>query len=111
MYKNILFIGLIVVILFLLYKLYHYYQKQKFINEILEEWKKITNDGVVEQDEYTNFKGDYYLSNNSDDYYSHIHLIIVDNILKDKDKACDVINKAILMGSQIATELKDSFCQ
>ena len=82
MYKNILFIILIVVVIFLLYKLYHYYQKQKFINEILEEWKKITNGGVVIKDTETNFKGDYYLSNNSDDYYSHIHLIIVDNILK-----------------------------
>jgi len=40
MYKNILFIGLIVVVIFLLYKLYQYYQKQKFINELIEEWQK-----------------------------------------------------------------------
>ena len=86
MQKNILFIGLIVLVLFLLYKLYNYYQKQKFINEILEEWRKITNGGNVEQDNYVNFKGDYYLSINSDDYYSHIHLIIVDRIFKNPDE-------------------------
>jgi len=40
MYKNILFISLIVVVIFLLYKLYQYYQKQKFINELIEEWQK-----------------------------------------------------------------------
>ena len=86
MYKNILFIFLIILVIFLLYKLYHYYQKQKFINEILEEWKKITNGGAVIKDEDANFKGDYYLSNNLDDYYSHIHLIINNCSFKNHDK-------------------------
>jgi hypothetical protein len=86
MYKNILFIGLILVVIFLLYKLYQYYRKQQFINEILEEWRKITNGGNIEQDNYANFKGDYYLSINSDDYYSHIHLIIVDRIFKNPEE-------------------------
>jgi hypothetical protein len=86
MYKNILFIILTVVVIFLLlYKLYYYYQKQKLINEILEEWKKITNGGAVDKDTETNFKGDYYLSLNSDDYYSHIHLIINDIIFKNPE--------------------------
>lgn len=90
MYKNILFIILIVililVVLFLLYKLYQYYQKHKFINEIIEEWGKITNGGLIQQDKNGNFKGDYYLSiNNKSDSDSHIHLIIVDNIFKKKD--------------------------
>ena len=85
MYKNILFISLIVVIIFLLYKLYQYYQKQKFINELIEEWQKITNGGAVIKDDHTNFKGDYYLSNNFDNYYSHIHLIINDIIFKNPE--------------------------
>ena len=86
MYKNILFIGLILVVIFLLYKLYQYYRKQQFINEILEEWRKITNGGAVIKESDPNFKGDYYLSNNSDDYYSHIHLIIVDRIFKNPEE-------------------------
>ena len=86
MSKNILFIGLIVVVIFLLYKLYQYYQKQQFTNELIEEWQKITNGGAVEQDKYTDFKGDYYLSNNADNYYSHIHLIINNDIFKIPDK-------------------------
>ena len=45
---------------------------------------------------------------NFDAYFGLAYLF---NILKEKDKACDVINNAILMGSQIATELKESFCQ
>ena len=86
MYKNILFIVLIVVVLFLLYKLYEYYQKQKFINEIIEEWRKITNGGAVKKDTETKYKGDYYLSNNADNYYSHIHLIIIDRIFKNPEE-------------------------
>jgi len=82
MYKNILFISLIIVVIILLYKLYQYYQKQKFISEINEEWQKITNGGSVEQDKYTNYKGDYYLSDNANNHYSHIHLIINNDILK-----------------------------
>ncbi len=46
--------------------------------------------------------------NNFEAYFGLAYLY---TILKEKDKACNVINKAILMGSQIATELKDSFCQ
>ena len=87
MYKNILFISLIVVVIILLYKLYQYYQKQKFISEINEEWKKITNGGSVEQDKNNKFKGDYYLSDNANDYYSHIHLIINNDILKNPNKS------------------------
>ena len=90
MYKNILFIGLIVLVIFLLYKLYQYYQKQKFISEINKEWKKITNGGAVDKDTETIYKGDYYLSLNSDDYYSHIHLIINNNIFKIPDENNDV---------------------
>ena len=86
MYKNILFISLIIVVIFLLYKLYHYYKKQKLISEILEEWKKIPNGGAVDKDTTTIYKGDYYLSLNSDDYYSHIHLIINDIIFKNPDE-------------------------
>jgi len=48
--------------------------------------KKITNGGAVKQDSVLNFKGDYYLSDNTDNYYSHIHLIIVDNIIKNPDE-------------------------
>ena len=90
MYKNILFIILIVVVILLLYKLYQYYQKQQFINELIEEWQKITNGGNVKQDDHREFKGDYYLSLNSDDYYSHIHLIINNNIFKIPDENNDV---------------------
>ena len=86
MYKNILFILTVLLFIFLLYKLYQYYQKQKFIIEIIEEWKKITNGGTVEQDTENNYEGDYYLSINSDDYCSHIHLIIVDRILKNPEQ-------------------------
>ena len=90
MYKNILFIGLNIIVIFLLYKLYklyQYYQKQQYINEIIEEWRKITNGGFVKHDDYTEFKGDYYLSNNADNYYSHIHLIINDiNFTKPDEK-------------------------
>jgi len=86
MYKNILFILTVLLFIFLLYKLYQYYQKQKFISEIIEEWQKITNGGTVEQDTETNYEGDYYLSINSDDYCSHIHLIIVDRILKNPEQ-------------------------
>jgi hypothetical protein len=86
MYKNILFILMLLLFIFLLYKLYHYYQKQQFINEILEEWKKITNGGAVIKESDPIFKGDYYLSNNADNYYSHIHLIIVDNIFKNPEE-------------------------
>ena len=86
MYKNyiiyFLFLGLVI---FLLYKLYNYYKKYKFINEIIEEWKKITNGGGVEEDNYGNFEGDYYLSMNNINYYSHIHLIIVDRVFKTPD--------------------------
>jgi hypothetical protein len=86
MYKNILFMILIVVVIFLLYKLYRYYQKQKFINEIMEEWQKLTNGGAVIKESDPIFKGDYYLSNNADNYYSHIHLIIVDEIFKNPEE-------------------------
>ena len=90
MYKNILFIVtiviLILVVLFLLYKLYQYYKKHKFINEIIEEWEKITNGGFIKQDKNCIFKDDYYLSiNNKQDSDSHIHLIINDNIIKKQD--------------------------
>ena len=44
-------------------------------------------------------------------FEAYFGLAYLFNISNEKDKACDVINKAILMGSQIATELKDSFCQ
>ena len=91
MYKNILFIVTIVivilVVLFLLYKLYQYYKKHKFINEIIEEWEKITNGGNIKQDKNGEFKGDYYLSiNDKSDYYSHIHLIINDRIIKNPEE-------------------------
>ena len=85
MYKNILFISLIVVVIFVLYKLYQYSQKQKFINEIIEEWQKITNGAVIKETD-PNYKGDYYLSDNTNDYYSHIHLIIENSIYKLPDK-------------------------
>jgi hypothetical protein len=85
MYKNILFISLSVVVIFVLYKLYKHYQKQKFINEIIEEWQKITNGAVIKETDPT-YKGDYYLSDNANDYYSHIHLIINNNIFKNPDK-------------------------
>ena len=86
MYKNILFISLIILVIILLYKLYQYYQNQKFISEINKEWQKITNGGSVKQDKYGNYKGDYYLSDNTNNYYSHIHLIINNDILKIPDK-------------------------
>jgi len=87
MYKNILFILMLLLFIFLLYKLYQYYQKQQFINEIIEEWQKLTNGGAVIKETDPIFKGDYYLSNNTDNYYSHIHLIIVDNIFTIPDKS------------------------
>ena len=89
MYKNILFIGLNIIVIFLLYKLYklyQYYQKQQYINEIIEEWRKITNGGAVIKETDSFFKGDYYLSNNEENYYSHIHLIIVDHIFKNPEE-------------------------
>jgi|688.fasta_scaffold1418830_2 hypothetical protein len=93
MYNNILFISLIVILIFLLYKLYqsyNYYQKQKFIDEIIEEWKKITNDGHIEYDNYTNYKGDYYLSiNKPNNWSSHIHLIIIYDFLKNQDSTSE----------------------
>ena len=51
--------------LVILYKLYQYYQKHKFINEIIEEWGKITNGGFIKQDKNGIFKDDYYLSINN----------------------------------------------
>ena len=86
MYKNILFILMLLLFIFLLYKLYQYYQKQQFINEIIEEWQKLTNDGAVIKESDPIFKGDYYLSNNTDNYYSHIHLIVVDKIFKNPEE-------------------------
>ena len=44
-------------------------------------------------------------------FEAYFGLAYLFNISNEKDKACDVINNAILMGSQIANELKESFCQ
>ena len=50
--------------------------KEKFINQILKEWKKQTN-GRIKMDKNLEFKHDYYLLfTNYDDYNNHIHLLL-----------------------------------
>lgn len=50
--------------------------KEKFIKQILKEWKKQTN-GRIKMDKTSEFKYDYYLLfTNYDDYNNHIHLLL-----------------------------------
>jgi hypothetical protein len=51
-------------------------KKAKFIQNILNEWKKQTN-GFIEKDKDGRYKNDYYLDlNNAPNYNNHIHLIL-----------------------------------
>jgi hypothetical protein len=51
-------------------------KKDKFIQNILKEWKKQTT-GLIEKDKKTQYKNDYYLDlNNASNYNNHIHLIL-----------------------------------
>jgi len=53
-------------------------QKKKFIQSILNEWKKQTR-GHYEKDKQTIYKDDYYLSFSlHDNLYNHVHLILKD---------------------------------
>jgi hypothetical protein len=52
------------------------YKKTKFIQNILNEWKKQTS-GFIEKDKEGRYKNDYYLDlNNAPNYNNHIHLIL-----------------------------------
>jgi hypothetical protein len=78
----------------LLYKYIDYKSAKKSIHHFncisQSEWKKITNDGNIEYDNYTNYKGDYYLSiNKPNNWSSHIHLIIIDDVLKNQDSTSE----------------------
>ncbi len=44
-------------------------------------------------------------------YDAYMGLAYIYQNLKENDKACDVVNKAISAGSQIAVEVKENFCR
>ncbi|MCC6370043.1 MAG: tetratricopeptide repeat protein [Bacteroidia bacterium] len=48
---------------------------------------------------------------NPKNYDAYFGLAFIYQTLKESTKACETINKAILAGSQIAEEVKDSFCR
>jgi hypothetical protein len=68
------------------------HKKQKFVKELLNEWKKQTH-GCIEKDKRDNYVNDYYLSfNKICDVNNHIHLV-----LKDFKNTCNYHNNIIYL--------------
>jgi len=67
---------LLFILSILCYHLYLFYQRRKFINNILEVWQKTIKNGEIRFDGIGNYKYDYYLCfTKINNYSTHIHLI------------------------------------
>jgi hypothetical protein len=76
MYKNYyIILPLILVIIFILYSLFIYFKRQIYIQQILDHWKIMTHNGYIKLDNNGEYKGDYYLSLDDENYNTHIHFI------------------------------------